>query len=67
MTPTVDATAVWSSGRTQHGRAKIARVQQAAEAITALEGGALCVYVAREDAAEVQAWVKGRTASGETA
>ena len=49
MTPTVDAAAVWPSGRVQLGRAKAAKVQGAADAIASLQAGAVVVYVARED------------------
>ena len=49
MTPTIDAAAVWPSGRVQVGRAKIAKVQGAADAIASLQAGAVVVYVARED------------------
>ena len=49
MTPTIDAAAVWPSGRVQMGRARPDRVQSAQDAIYALAHGALCVYVARED------------------
>lgn len=57
---TMDAAAVWPSGRVQLGRARPDRVQSAADAIDALAHGALCVYVAREDADAVSAWAKGR-------
>lgn len=63
-----DATAVWPSGRTQPGRAKVAKVQTAADAIASLQAGALCVYVAREDADAVRDAVRGeRAGDGETA
>ena len=54
MTPTIDAAAVWPSGRVQMGRAKIAKVQGAADAIASLQAGAVCVYVAREDVEQVK-------------
>ena len=57
---TVDATAVWPSGRTQPGRAKVCKVQSAPDAIAALEHGALCVYVARADVDAVRAWTRER-------
>ena len=57
MTPTIDAAAVWPSGRMQLGRAKAARVQGAADAIASLRAGAVVVYVAREDVEQVRAWV----------
>ena len=60
MTPTIDAAAVWPSGRVQVGRAKVSKVQGAADAIASLRAGAVCVYVAREDADAVSAWAKGR-------
>ena len=70
MTPTIDAAAVWPSGRVQMGRAKAAKVQGAADAIASLRAGAVCVYVAREDAETVRAWVRGddaeRVTSGES-
>ena len=58
MTPTIDAAAVWPSGRVQMGRAKAAKVQGAADAIASLQAGAVCVYVAREDVEAVRAWVR---------
>ena len=67
MTPTIDAAAVWPSGRVQVGRAKVSKVQGAADAIASLQAGAVCVYVAREDVEAVSAWVKGRRGSGEAA
>ena len=60
MTPTIDAAAVWPSGRVQVGRAKVSKVQGAADAIASLRAGAVCVYVAREDVDAVSAWAKGR-------
>lgn len=57
---TMDAAAVWPSGRVQLGRARPDRVQSAADAIASLGRGAVCVYVAREDAETVRAWAKGR-------
>ena len=57
---TVDATAVWPNGRTQAGRAKASRVQSAADAVAALEHGALCVYVAPGDVDAVRAWTRER-------
>ena len=65
MTPTIDAAAVWPSGRVQMGRAKVAKVQPAADAIASLEAGALCVYVAREDVDAVREWARGRVRDGE--
>ena len=62
--PTVDATAVWPNGRTQAGRAKACRVQAAADAIAALEHGAVCVYVAPGDVDAVRAWTRERGSSG---
>ena len=62
---TMDAAAVWPSGRVQLGRARPDRVQSAADAIDALAHGALCVYVARDDAETVREWAKGRVRSGE--
>ena len=56
--PTIDAAAVWPSGRVQVGRAKIAKVQGAADAIASLRAGAVCVYVAREDVEQVRAVVR---------
>ena len=58
--PTVDATAVWSNGRTQAGRAKASKVQAAADAIASLERGAVCVYVAPGDVDAVRKWTRGR-------
>ena len=58
MTPTIDAAAVWPSGRVQMGRAKAAKVQGAADAIASLQAGAVVVYVAREDVEAVRAWVR---------
>ena len=58
MTPTVDAAAVWPSGRVQLGRAKAAKVQGAADAIASLQAGAVVVYVAREDVEQVRAAVR---------
>ena len=66
MTPTIDAAAVWPSGRVQVGRAKIAKVQGAADAIASLRAGAVCVYVAREDVDAVREWARGRVRSGES-
>ena len=57
MTPTIDAAAVWPSGRVQLGRAKVSKVQGAADAIASLRAGAVCVYVAREDVEQVCAVV----------
>ena len=54
MTPTIDAAAVWPSGRVQVGRAKVSKVQGAADAIASLQAGAVVVYVAREDVALVK-------------
>ena len=50
----MDAAAVWPSGRVQMGRARPDRVQSAQDAIDALAHGAVCVYVAREDVALVK-------------
>ena len=66
MTPTVDAAAVWPSGRVQLGRAKVSKVQGAADAIASLRAGAVCVYVAREDVDAVREWARGRVRSGES-
>lgn len=55
---TTDATAVWRSGRTQAGRAKVSRVQGAEDAIAALERGVDPVFVRREDADAVRAWTR---------
>ena len=62
-TTTIDAAAVWPSGRVQMGRAKIAKVQGAADAIASLQAGAVCVYVAREDVDAVREWARGRVES----
>ena len=56
--PTIDAAAVWPSGRVQVGRAKVSKVQGAADAIASLRAGAVCVYVAREDVEQVRAVVR---------
>ena len=66
MTPTIDAAAVWPSGRVQLGRAKAAKVQGAADAIASLQAGAVVVYVAREDVDAVREWARGRVRSGES-
>ena len=67
MTPTVDAAAVWPSGRVQLGRAKAAKVQGAADAIASLRAGAVCVYVAREDVEAVRAAAQQKAHDAESA
>ena len=52
MTPTIDAAAVWPSGRVQLGRAKVSKVQGAADAIASLRAGAVVVYAARAKLAQ---------------
>lgn len=60
---TVDATAIWPSGRTQRGRAKASKVMEAADAIAALEAGAARVFVAPEDAGDVVREMVGEVTS----
>ncbi len=66
MILTTDAVAVWRSGRTQTGRAKAERVQEADDAIAALGRGVDPVFVAQRDAERVRAWaVAQRQGRGE--
>lgn len=62
---TTDAVAVWPTGRTQRGRAKVSKVQAAPDAVAALEAGAVCVFVAPGEAGDVLAAVKGAVRVGE--
>ena len=56
MQHTIDATAIWRSGRTQAGRAKAAKVLSADNAMDALASGVDPVFVQRDDAPRVLAW-----------
>ena len=64
MQLTTDAVSVWRSGRTQNGRAKASKVLSADDAMDALASGVDPVFVQRDDAPRVLAWVRAYATRG---